>query len=351
MKQLLDYAKVVTIRDLQKKEHRAMEDAYKKKESKLDLMMELERLKELKFLEQKEEMKKKLRYDGASVIVDQIKEKEIQRLQKQENIKREGEMMKKQIQALQEEEQRNEQKKKLENARMAKEIENINKISALNRDKKKLQEREEDLKILQYNMEKAKKEEEEMYERQRIQAQKERETQKMREKQEKAQDKQAELDELRAKRAFEEAEKRAREKEIQEQIKLQKQKEDLIQANEKQKDLKKKKLEEIAIQEQKEYQAIVKKQISEMEDERRLEEIRKKNYYENGEQIRRQIQEKAEKLKTLRRGVIEEGREIQQNLADYKATMERIKREKLAEMEKYNIDPKYRVDLQKYKIK
>ena len=44
--------------------------------------------------------------------------------------------MKKQIKAMQDEELRNEEKKKLENLRLAKEIENINKISELNRDKK-----------------------------------------------------------------------------------------------------------------------------------------------------------------------------------------------------------------------
>ena len=70
-------------------------------------------------------------------------------------------------------------------------------------------EKEEDLKRLKYNMEKAKKEEEEIAEKKRLQAQRERETQKMREKQEKFADKQALLDELRAKRAYEEAERKA----------------------------------------------------------------------------------------------------------------------------------------------
>ena len=47
----------------------------------------------------------------------------------------------------------------------------------------------------------------------RIQAEKEHATQKLREKQEKAQDKQSVLDALRAKRAFEESERIARDKE------------------------------------------------------------------------------------------------------------------------------------------
>jgi hypothetical protein len=47
----------------------------------------------------------------------------------------------------------------------------------------------------------------------RIQDQREKDTQKLREKQERAQDKQADLDGVRAKRAFEDAERKARERE------------------------------------------------------------------------------------------------------------------------------------------
>ena len=195
MNTILKCSKVASIRDLQKEEHKRMEKNFKEKEAKLDLMMELERLKELKFREDKEKEEKLKRYSSAKVLIEQIKEKEIRRLQEKEIIAREGELMKKQIKALQDEELRNEERKRLENSRMAKEIVNINKISALNREKKKLFEKEEDLKRLKYNMEKAKKEEEELAEQKRIQAARERETQKLREKQEKFADKQALLDE------------------------------------------------------------------------------------------------------------------------------------------------------------
>ena len=344
MSTLLKCSKVATIRDLQREEHKRMEKDYREKEAKLDLMMELERLKELKFQEEKEKEEKLKRYSSAKILIEQIKEKEIRRA-------REGELMKKQIKAMQDEELRNEERKRLENARLAKEIVNINKISALNRDKKKLFEREEDLKILKYNMEKAKKEEEELAEQKRLQAAREKETQKLREKQEKFADKQALLDELRAKRAFEEAEKKDREKERQEILKLERQKKELIEGNEKQKLAKKKRLEEQAFADQKEYEYIIKHQIADMEEERRLEEIKRKIYNANGEEVRRQIQEKLEKQKLRKRTVIDEMREIQQNLDDYKKTIERIKKEKLEEMERYQIKPEYRVDLQRYKIK
>ena len=67
MDQLLKYAKVVSIRDLQKKEHIKMEKDFKDKEKKLDLMMELERLKELKFQEDKEKQEKLKKYASAKV--------------------------------------------------------------------------------------------------------------------------------------------------------------------------------------------------------------------------------------------------------------------------------------------
>ena len=99
---------------------------------------------------------------NAKALMDQIKQKEMIRLKEKEIIEREGELMKKQIKAMQDEDMRNEEKKKLENSRIAKEIVNINKISILNKNKKKLLEREEDLKRLKYNIAKAKKEEEDI---------------------------------------------------------------------------------------------------------------------------------------------------------------------------------------------
>ena len=158
------------------------------------------------------------------------------------------------------------------------------------------------------------------------------------------------MDELRAKRAYEEAERKAREKELEEIQKLENQKKELIEGNEIQKVAKKKRLQEQALAEQKEYQDIIKRQIADMEEDRRLEEMRRNIYNANGEAIRKQMKEKEEKRKMLERGVIEEGRQIKQELDGYKKTLERIKKEKLDEMERYHIDPKYRVDLQKYKI-
>lgn len=350
MELLLRNAKVMAIRDRQLEEGKIMEDMYRNKESKLDFMMELERLKELKFLEDREQELKRQRKAGGLIIIDQIKEKEIKRMHEQELIKREGELMKRQIKVLQEEDQRREENKRLEQARMAKEIERINVISTLSREKKKLEEKEIDLKNLKFNMEKAKQEEEALREKQRIQKEREMETQKLREKQERATDKQAALDELRAKRAFEEAEKKAREKEEEEKLKLIRQREEIIAENEKAKLWKQEKIKEQATQEKKEFDFIIRKQQEENEAERRENERRKKNCYANGDEVRRQILEKEEKKKLRVKETAEEGQKIQEELSEYKKIMEMLKREKLKQMEKYNIEKKYRKNLENYKI-
>ena len=64
MEKLSLFAKVATIRERQLKEHEMMEDLYKRKEKKLDEMMELERLKELKQQQNRENNRKQLQRDG-----------------------------------------------------------------------------------------------------------------------------------------------------------------------------------------------------------------------------------------------------------------------------------------------
>jgi len=350
MQQLLHYAKVVTIRDIQKKESKKIDAEYKKKEEKLDLMMELERLKGLKKEEEKKKIMQKQRLEEAKILRDQIKNKEIQRQKEKEFTIQEGEKIKKHIIELEEADKILEEKKRLEKVNMAKEIVERNKISVLEKEKRLNEEKENDLKILKYNMEKAKKEEEELIQKRLLQIEKEKETQKLREKQEQISDKQAILDELRAKRAFEETEKKEREKQKLEMIKLIKQKKELIEGNELQKITKQNKLLQQAINEQKEYDEIVRHQLAEVEEEKKAEEIRKKTLDYNGKEVLRQIHERREKEMLYRRAVLEEGRILKQNQDNYRKTLEKIKQQKLDEMEKLGVKPAHRVDLQKFKI-
>lgn len=70
------YSKVVTIRDQQLIESKKLEEEWVREQKKLDLMMEIERLKDLQEQEDRQIRRKEAQYRGASVIIDQIKERE-----------------------------------------------------------------------------------------------------------------------------------------------------------------------------------------------------------------------------------------------------------------------------------
>jgi hypothetical protein len=61
-----------------------LENEWVEEQKKLDLMMEIERLKVLKIEEEREAKKAEMRIKGKQVIVDQIQERTLQRMKEQE---------------------------------------------------------------------------------------------------------------------------------------------------------------------------------------------------------------------------------------------------------------------------
>ena len=84
MNQMVLYSKVVTIRDKQLQENKRLEQEWIEEQKKLDLMMEIERLKVLQEEEEREIRKSQARKQGAQVIIDQIQERTILRMKEQE---------------------------------------------------------------------------------------------------------------------------------------------------------------------------------------------------------------------------------------------------------------------------
>merc|ERR1719247_297394 len=80
MNQMMLYSKVVTIRDAQIQEKRAVQGEREEEERQLDMMMEIERLKALKMYEEREKARLDDQRRGAQVIVEQIKDRQIQRM-------------------------------------------------------------------------------------------------------------------------------------------------------------------------------------------------------------------------------------------------------------------------------
>jgi hypothetical protein len=70
MNQMVLYSKVVTIRDRQLDENKQLEQEWLEEQRKLDLLMEIERLKGLKVAEEREAVRCQARRKGALVIVD-----------------------------------------------------------------------------------------------------------------------------------------------------------------------------------------------------------------------------------------------------------------------------------------
>ena len=77
-----------------------MENLYKKKEQRLDLMMVLERLKEIRLIEEKEKETKKLNNESQQIIIDQILDNERVRIKKREMIEKEKLQMRLQLEKL-----------------------------------------------------------------------------------------------------------------------------------------------------------------------------------------------------------------------------------------------------------
>jgi len=313
-------------------------------------MMEIERLKKIKYYEELEKYKKEELKKGHMVIIDQIKEREMDRLRKQEEKEREGQEIIKGIQALQKEEGEVSLKKKSFQKKLLDQIYDANHKAISAKQVKIIEEKAEEEKIVQYNIEKAQKDAEYQGEQKRIKDEKEREVARLREMQEKANDRQAELDALRAKRAVEMGERLAREKERTEAEKRHHNNHELFEVRKLQSLEKEKRLEEQAKQDRDEFQRIIVTQKQDRDLELKLEQERKGKIKEHADELKKQIALNEEKKKQDKRDYLEEGKKVKDNLTHQKRLLEDIKSNKLQHLKEHSIPDKYHYDLAKKKI-
>merc|ERR1712187_21879 len=104
MNQMMLYSKVVTIRDAQIQEKRNVQAEKEEEERQLDAMMEIERLKALRMYEEREKARLESQRSGAKVIIEQIKDRQSQRMREEEQRDQERAFILKQIEALKYEE-------------------------------------------------------------------------------------------------------------------------------------------------------------------------------------------------------------------------------------------------------
>ena len=294
MNNMVHFAKCATIRDRQLEEAKELERLKKDDDRKMDLMMEVERLKAIKFNEEKEKLKKVNQRQGALVIVDQIQEREHERVKIQELKEKEQRQMLKHMKELQEEEIKAQERKVIRARQLMETVKQSNLEAAKIKDKQILEEKECDKDIVKYNQKKAEREEEYQAELKKIHDEKEREVQKLRDKQMRAINKQAQIDELNAKRAFEANELRIKAKEKKEEedrvyycynVQAQKVKE-LNEAREQQEMARATVLAEQIKKDRDEFMKVIQKQKEAEEAEKLQEEERRRQRYENAREVR-----------------------------------------------------------------
>lgn len=188
MNKLVLESKIMTVRDQQLEENRLLEQNWVQEQKRLDMMMEIERLKAIQQEMAREERAAQARKRGQQVLVDQIADRQLIR----QKIEDEAELEKAQLHA-NIEKVRREDAERLEAKRQRMQIMNKEvRIANKNAEESKVAARQEekriDEKIADFQRQKVEREEAEAREQQRIKEEKEREVQRLRDLQERAND-------------------------------------------------------------------------------------------------------------------------------------------------------------------
>jgi len=165
LNKLINYSKIAGIRERQIEKKKADKQEYGKFDIKSDVIMELNRLQELKAEEEVEAKKKEERYLGKVVITEQIKERERKRVIAKEQLEVERLEMVKKIEELVKEEKEALEKKRIESDKLSKQVAIFNRNNEGKRERKKQDERDLDKRMLQYQIDLGVKEEMELAEK------------------------------------------------------------------------------------------------------------------------------------------------------------------------------------------
>ncbi|CAM9135252.1 unnamed protein product [Ectocarpus sp. 12 AP-2014] len=314
-------------------------------DERMDMIMELDRLKDLTKRDAEEQAKKSKRVEDRKVITEQIEARQRAKLIRLEAREQENRAMLGVIQRYADEDKAAAEKKAIEVRQARAAVMAANEAAIEMRRSARQREVEEVESILAYQ---AMKDEEmrlrEVEEAEKKQMMKERQ-QKLLEGQLRDMDKQAELDELRARRAAEEKEREMRHRE---RFAAEKRRKDVtqLQADRKrQADMKKAQLAKEAELEEGEYEAAVRYNATLSERERRESEAKHTACMEHRSAILLQVQEAEAKRKADRAAKFEEGRRLKQEYTTERAKLEAMRDKMVEDMEKRGINPKYLTEM------
>ncbi|KAG2500981.1 hypothetical protein HYH03_000803 [Edaphochlamys debaryana] len=350
MNQMMLYSKCVTIRDAQIEEKKQMLAEEEEEQRRLDLMMEIERVKALEQYEARERQRVEERRRGAAILNEQIKERERERIRQEELRDQERMQMLKEIERLKEEEMQAAIEKKLQAKVLMEEVADANAEQIRRREQMKVREKEEEGRIADYILQKDLREQALLAEKDRIAKEKEMETARLRAMQERAADKQAELDELRARRYQEAKEREWRQKERAYAERQSAMQQELAQARTAQQAAKLKQKAEMARLEHDEFHRVLEvNRAKEYEElQQTVNSMTLNSKYK--EQLLSQIQANDERRKRERQAYLEEGARLREAAEKEKQLLLQIKERKLGELQSAGVPSKYRAELEKMKV-
>lgn len=350
MNQMMLYSKCMTIRDQQILEKQQIVAWEEEEQRRLDLEMEVERLKALQMYEAREQQRAAEQRRGRAILEEQLAQRARERELAEEARDQERQAMMRELERLKAEEARAAVEKKQQASVLMEQVKTANAEQIKRKDVLKHYEREEDARIAQYVRQKELREEALAEERERIAHEKEIEVARLRAQQEKAADKQSELDELRARRYTEAKEREWRERERAQAQRASAMQQELNAARAAQQHSRVKQQAEMALMEQDAFQRVLQanqqKQAEEMHNAAAQTEIAKR--YKD--ELLSQIQANEERKRCSRQEHLEEGMRLRQDNERERRRLEDIKERKLKELAAAGVPEKYRTELQRKKI-
>eukprot|EP00455_Lapot_gusevi_P038192 TRINITY_DN4278_c0_g1_i1.p1 TRINITY_DN4278_c0_g1~~TRINITY_DN4278_c0_g1_i1.p1 ORF type:complete len:528 (-),score=158.40 TRINITY_DN4278_c0_g1_i1:504-2030(-) len=347
MNQMMLYARCVTIRDAQLQEKRQLAREREEEEKRLNALMEVERIEALRAAEERERARQIEQKRGASIIVQQMDEREKDRIRQLELKEQESALMLARIKELERKDEEEKARKVVEGKKLLQEIVRANETQTFEKQRRKQFDMEEDRRIAAYLREKERREQEYEENQRRLKADKELEIARLRAAQEKARDQQAELDALRAKRAQEAGERKWRAQEREAAEKRAKMQEDMARAREQQRMEKELKMAEQARQERMIFERIISVQRDQEENERRKFDEEKAVRVAHRQEIQGQMAEHEAARTAARLARFEEGKQLKAKQVEEKRRLEDIKQQKLEQLIRAGVPEKYQAELTK----
>lgn len=341
LNELILNVKVHAIRDAQVVEKEQIKKEVKDEEKRLDLMMEIDRVNAIKVQEEIEKKRKNDQYSGAKMILKQIEVNRQEKLLKDEMREQENSMMLKHLEKLQKEDYEEVRKRKEKQKSLANDLLIANRDLEKQKEFRKQQDIVAELKVLEYQRDKAARDAAYEAEQEKKRQDREKEIARLRAKQERARDLQADKDALRAKREQERKEREWRDKERLDAMKKKQIEDEMKLAREWQCKNKEHYLAVEAAKDRSEFQKVLKAQI-ELADKEKSEEERahhaRKLYTEN---LQKQIRENELVRIKERKAFFEEGVKLDDEAKARRAKLDDIKRKKLDELRNAGIPDKY----------